>query len=85
VAPVGFLARRYGNLVFPDRKTLGLAAAQSLLAGILMAPVFGTVESTGPKRYFLLFFLGISSLWYGRNNAAKEIVKERPIFVWSGM
>jgi len=22
---------------------------------------------------------------YGRNNAAKEIVKERPIFVWSGM
>jgi ABC-type multidrug transport system ATPase subunit len=76
----GILARRYGELVFSDRKTLGLAAAQSLLVGILLTLVFGTVESTGPKPSFLLFFLGISCLWYGCNNAAKEIVKERPIY-----
>jgi hypothetical protein len=76
----GILARRYGNLVLSDRKTLGLAAVQSMLVGRLLALVFGTVGSTGPKAYSLLFFLGISSLWYGCNNAAKEIVKERPIY-----
>jgi hypothetical protein len=75
----GILARRCGSLVFSDRKTLALAAAQSLLVGVLLALVFGTVESAGPKPRFLVYFLGISSLWYGCNNAAKEIVKERPI------
>ena len=76
----GILARRYAHLVFSDRKTLGLAAAQSLLVGVLLILVFGTVGTSGPKPYYLLFFLGISSLWYGCNNASKEIVKERPIY-----
>jgi ABC-type multidrug transport system ATPase subunit len=47
----GILARRYGNLVLSDRKTLGLAAVQSMLVGCMMALVFGTVRSTGPKAY----------------------------------
>jgi hypothetical protein len=68
-----------------DCKTLGLAAAQSLLVGVLLTLVFGTVGTTGPKPYYPLFFLGISCLWYGCNNAAKEIVKERPFIDWSGM
>jgi ABC-type multidrug transport system ATPase subunit len=73
------LSRRYGNLIFSDRKTLGLAAMQSLMVGVALTMVFGTVSS-GPKQFSLLFFLGISSFWYGCNNAAKEIAKELPIY-----
>ena len=73
------LARRYGSLIFSDKKTLGLAAMQSLMVGVALTMVFGTVTS-GPKQFSLLFFLGISSFWYGCNNAAKEIAKELPIY-----
>jgi ABC-type multidrug transport system ATPase subunit len=73
------LSRRYGNLIFSDKKTLGLAAMQSLMVGVALTMVFGTVSS-GPKQFSLLFFLGISSFWYGCNNAAKEIAKELPIY-----
>jgi ABC-type multidrug transport system ATPase subunit len=74
------LARRYGSLIFSDKKTLGLAAMQSLMVGVALTMVFGTVSPTGPKQFSLLFFLGISSFWYGCNNAAKEIAKELPIY-----
>jgi ABC-type multidrug transport system ATPase subunit len=73
------LARRYGNLIFSDKKTLGLAAMQSLMVGVALTMVFGSVGA-GPKQFSLLFFLGISSFWYGCNNAAKEIAKELPIY-----
>ena len=76
---LAILARRYGSLIFSDKQTLGLAAMQSVLVGVALALVFGTVTA-GPKQFSLLFFLGISCFWYGCNNAAKEIAKERPIY-----
>ena len=74
------LVRRYGALVFSDRRTLGLAAMQSLLVGVALAIVFGSVGEDNPKQSPLLFFLGVSCFWYGCNNAAKEIAKERAIY-----
>ncbi len=73
------LARRYGSLIFSDKQTLALAAMQSVMVGLALAMVFGKVGQ-GPKQFSLLFFLGISCFWYGCNNAAKEIAKERPIY-----
>src|SRR5260370_2562072 len=74
------LARRYGKLIFSDKNTLGLAAMQSLMVGVALTMVFGASVAAGPKQFSLLFVLGISSFWYGCNNAAKEIAKERPIY-----
>jgi hypothetical protein len=50
------------------------------MVGVALTMVFGAVSTTGPKQFSLLFFLGISSFWYGCNNAAKEIAKELPIY-----
>jgi ABC-type multidrug transport system ATPase subunit len=74
------LVRRYGSLVFSDKKTVGLAAMQSLMVGVALTIVFGSVDARSPKQSPLLFFLGVSCFWYGCNNAAKEIAKERPIY-----
>ncbi len=74
------LVRRYGSLIWSDKKTLSLAAMQSLIIGVALTMVFGKVDAGSPKQSPLLFFLGISCFWYGCNNAAKEIAKERPIY-----
>jgi ABC-type multidrug transport system ATPase subunit len=76
----GILTSRFSKLLAADRKTLGIAFAQSGLIGIFLVLVFGTVTNQDPKQFPLLFFLGISCFWCGCNNASKEIVKERFIY-----
>jgi ABC-type multidrug transport system ATPase subunit len=80
VRQFGILTRRYTKLLLSDRKTLGIALAQSAVIGLLLALVFGTYDSPDPRDSSLLFLLGISAFWLGCNNASKEIVKERPIY-----
>jgi hypothetical protein len=76
----GILTSRFSKLLAADRKTLGIAFAQSGLIGVFLVLVFGTVANQDPKQFPLLFFLGISCFWCGCNNASKEIVKERFIY-----
>ena len=76
----GILTSRFSKLLAADRKTLGIAFAQTGLIGIVLVLVFGTLNVLDPKQLSLLFFLGISCFWCGCNNASKEIVKERFIY-----
>jgi ABC-type multidrug transport system ATPase subunit/pSer/pThr/pTyr-binding forkhead associated (FHA) protein len=76
----GILTSRFSKLVSADRKTMGIAFAQTGLIGIVLVLVFGTLGRLDPKQLSLLFFLGISCFWCGCNNASKEIVKERFIY-----
>ncbi len=76
----GILTSRFSKLLSADRKTVGIAFAQSGLIGLALVMVYGTVAAQDPKQFSLLFFLGISCFWCGCNNASKEIVKERFIY-----
>jgi hypothetical protein len=76
----GILTSRFSRLLAADRKTVGIALAQSALIGLFLVMVFGTVGDRDPKQFPLIFFLGISCFWCGCNNASKEIVKERFIY-----
>src|SRR6185503_10559390 len=64
---------------------------QAVVVALLLAILFGNLDAT-PQRdnpqkieharrsINLMFLLAVSSFWFGCNNAAKEIVKERTIF-----
>jgi ABC-type multidrug transport system permease subunit len=60
---------------------------QTLLVALLLILVFGNVgEIADPltkvnRTENLLFLLCVSAFWFGCNNAAKELVKERTIFL----
>ena len=77
---LAILTRRYLELVLADRRTLAIAFAQSVLIGAALCLVFGEHADQAFLRRGLLFLLGISSLWFGCNNASREIVKERFIY-----
>ncbi|HND54245.1 MAG TPA: ATP-binding cassette domain-containing protein, partial [Pirellulaceae bacterium] len=81
------LLSRYARVFAADRKALGGLILQCAVIAFVMYLVFGPAlrESASTFRRSALaanavFVLGISCFWFGCNNAAKEIVKERVIF-----
>lgn len=80
------LTRRYLAIWRGDLLAVGAMLGQSLLVAALLAIVFGNLAEIEdpaervPRTVNLLFLLTISSFWFGCNNAAKELVKERVIF-----
>jgi ABC-type multidrug transport system ATPase subunit len=80
------LTRRYLDVWRGDRQALLAMLGQSLLVAVLLAVVFGrldAIEDAGERAHRtlnLLFLLNVSCFWFGCNNAAKELVKERVIF-----
>jgi ABC transport system ATP-binding/permease protein len=83
------LTRRYAAIWRGDYLSLLAMAAQALVVALLLSILFGNLSAaTGEreraeraeKTVKLMFLLAISSFWFGCNNAAKEIVKERIIF-----
>ena len=81
------LARRYVSIWQGDRLALLAMLGQSLLVATLLGLVFGnlgersepTVRAVRTKN--LLLLLAVSCFWLGCNTAAKELVKERVIFL----
>jgi len=77
------LLHRNATLLVSDRRTLVMAAAQSVLIGGLMGYAFGSL-GTGQERVnaenALLLLLGLSAIWLGCNAASKDIVGELAIF-----
>jgi ABC-type multidrug transport system ATPase subunit len=77
------LVHRNTRLLLSDRRTLAMAAAQSVLIGGLMGYAFGHF-GTGQERVnaanALLLLLGLSAIWLGCNAASKEIVGELAIY-----
>ena len=77
----GILTRRYVDLVLSDRRNLSILLAQAPLIGAAVGLVFGRggMERPGAESQ-LSFMLVISAVWFGCLNAAREIVKEAPIY-----
>jgi hypothetical protein len=77
------LLHRNTTLLLSDRRTLVMAAAQSVLIGGLMGYAFGNF-GTGQERVnaqnALLLPLGLSAIWLGCNAASKDIVGELAIY-----
>ena len=70
-------------MLLSDRRTLVMAAVQSVLIGGLMGYAFGNF-GTGQERVnaqnALLLLLGLSAIWLGCNSASKDIVGELAIY-----
>ena len=77
------LLHRNTVLLLSDRRTLLMAAVQSVLIGGLMGYAFGHF-GTGQERVSaqnaLLLLLGLSAIWLGCNSASKDIVGELEIY-----
>lgn len=74
------LARRAAACLLADRGSLLTALAQSVVVSLLLSIVFGHLALRDQRQVPLLFFLGISCLWFGCNHASKEIAKERALY-----
>ena len=83
VSQTAILLHRNARLLVADRRTLVMAAVQSVLIGGLVGYAFGTF-GTGQERIAaenaLLLLLGLSAIWLGCNAASKEIVGELAIY-----
>lgn len=69
-----WLTARYFNIKTNDRANTAILLAQAPIIAGLIALIFNELELS------VLFFMTISAIWFGTNNAAKEIVGEMPIY-----
>jgi ABC-type multidrug transport system ATPase subunit len=83
LSQAAILLHRNTRLLLADRRTLVMAAVQSVLIGGLVGYAFGTFGA-GQERInaenALLLLLGLSAIWLGCNAASKEIVGELAIY-----
>ena len=80
------LTRRYFQVALQDRKNIMLLLAQAPVIAILLGLVFAKEnfndQGNGPiNQKMLSFLLVISAIWFGCINAAREIVKELPLYL----
>jgi ABC-type multidrug transport system ATPase subunit/pSer/pThr/pTyr-binding forkhead associated (FHA) protein len=95
VRQTSLLTRRYFAIWRGNYPALLTMLGQSVVVAMLLGILFGELKQvasprnpldpTGAVDYAhksvnLLFLLAVTSFWFGCNNGAKEIVKERPIF-----
>ncbi|MCU0448668.1 MAG: ATP-binding cassette domain-containing protein [Bernardetiaceae bacterium] len=69
-----WLFLRYLRIKWNDQANLGLLLAQPYIIAALLVFVFDQLVIG------VLFLMAISAVWFGVNNAAKEIVGEMPIY-----
>jgi hypothetical protein len=81
------LLSRYCRVFHADRRALCGVALQVLVVAIMSYVVFGRVDQLVDEPFrqaslscHLLFVMAVSCFWFGSNNSAKEIVKERDIY-----
>lgn len=69
-----WLTARYLSRKLNDLGTLSVQLSQAPIIALLVILIFNKVDQV------VLFFIVISAIWFGTNNAAKEIVSENNIF-----
>ncbi len=80
------LTRRYAAIWQGDYPSLLAMAGQAMVVAVLLGLLFGDLDTVkdvfehARRSVNLMFLLAVSSFWFGCNNAAKEIVKERTIY-----
>ena len=86
---LGTLTRRYVQVLAGDRRNLTLLALQAPLLGLLMLVALPAGELAEPpagelrlisKAGLVLLVIVMGTTWLGASNAAREIVKELPIY-----
>jgi ABC-type multidrug transport system ATPase subunit len=81
---LGILTARYLRTIFRDARNATLLLAQApVIAGLIgLSLLYGQsdIAFTKPKNT-ILFLLALTSVWFGCSNAAREIVKERAIYL----
>jgi ABC-type multidrug transport system ATPase subunit len=87
---LGLLTRRYIEVILQDRRNLALLLLQAPLIALLLILVARPDALIGAGEIDLiprgeakkvLFMLATVSVWFGIINAAREITKERPIYL----
>lgn len=79
------LSMRYLTILGADWRSLAMMAGQCVLVAVLIVVLFGDIHERefphdAQQSARIMFLLAISALWFGCNNAAKEIVKESTIY-----
>ena len=85
------LTRRYAAIWRGDYLSLLAMAGQAIVVALLLGVLFGNLDQLARgdakekaehagRSVSLMFLMAVSSFWFGCNNAAKEIVKERTIY-----
>ena len=81
---LAILTSRYFRTVSRDGRNLALLLAQApLIAGLIgLSLLYGgsDIAYTKPKNT-ILFLLAMTAVWFGCSNAARELVKERAIYL----
>ncbi len=90
VRQTALLTRRYAAIWRGDYAAVLAMMGQALVVAVLLGLLFGNLDvldkTPGPLSDYslrslnLMFLLAVSSFWFGCNNAAKEIVKERTLY-----
>ncbi len=70
------LSRRYAGVLLKDKLNLFILFAQAPIIAVLTYFVMGKNQ----PRDFLYFILSLVSVWFGISIAAREIIRERPIY-----
>ncbi|MBU7025634.1 MAG: ABC transporter permease, partial [Theionarchaea archaeon] len=78
------LARRYLDVIMGDTVNTGLLLLQAPILAMVISLAFGDVRggmSIAEQQYQIRFALVLAAIWCGTTNAAREICKERPIYL----
>jgi ABC-type multidrug transport system ATPase subunit/ABC-type multidrug transport system permease subunit len=81
------LTRRYVSIWRGDPMALLTMLGQAVLVALLLGAVFGRLDNIenpfqrAQRTLNLFLLLNVASFWFGCNNAAKELVKERVIYL----
>jgi ABC-type multidrug transport system ATPase subunit/pSer/pThr/pTyr-binding forkhead associated (FHA) protein len=84
VRQLGIFARRYLETLTRDARNAGLLVLQApLIAGLIgLSMLYGPSDIAFAKpKNTLLFLLALAAVWFGCSNAARELVKERAIYL----
>jgi ABC-type multidrug transport system ATPase subunit len=83
VRQFAIVTHRNVRLLLADRRTLAMAAMQSLLIGLLLGYAFsdlGQGQTRVQSQTAMILLLGLSAFWLGCNGASKDIVADLPIY-----
>ena len=78
------LVARYVTLIAADRRNLLILLAQAPLIALVIGLVFdtsGALPERAKVQGQVSFMLVIAAIWFGCLNAAREIVKEQPVYL----
>lgn len=84
------LARRYFDVLIGDTVNTALLLGQAPILAILISLAFGDIsgdtsktlaERIADQQFQIRFALALAAIWCGTTNAAREICKERPIYL----